>query len=112
MLKSYYGSRNFIELSLPCSAGIVFSMFFSFDFGREAAGSRERRVWASKIVCFVTCSCWNVIMARGFFFYRAPMLGGERFCNAISSASISDRSRLRSKKVSKKEPKRLRNMED
>ena len=44
---------------------------------------------------------------------RAPVLGGDRFFNAISSASISDRfsdrSRLRSKKVSKKVSKRNRN---
>ena len=44
---------------------------------------------------------------------RAPVLGGDRFFNAISSASISDRfsdrSRLLSKKVSKKEAKRIRN---
>ena len=67
MLKSYYGPRIFIEISLPCSAGIVFSSFFLFDFRCEAAGSRERRVWASKIVCFVTFSCWDAIMARGLF---------------------------------------------
>ena len=44
---------------------------------------------------------------------RAPVLGGDRFFNAISSVSISDRfsdrSRLRSKKVSKKVSKRNRN---
>ena len=44
---------------------------------------------------------------------RAPVLGGDRFFNAISSASISnrfsDRSRLLSKKVSKKESKRIQN---
>ena len=40
---------------------------------------------------------------------RAPVLGGDRFFNATSSVSISDRSRLRSKKVSKKVSKRNRN---
>ena len=44
---------------------------------------------------------------------RAPVLGGDRFFNATSSVSISDRfsdrSRLRSKKLSKKVSKRNRN---
>ena len=47
------------------------------------------------------------------FLNRAPVLGGDRFFNATSSVSISDRfsdrSRLRSKKVSKKVSKRNRN---
>ena len=50
---------------LPCSAGIVFSMFFLFDFGCEAAGSRERRFWVSKRFCFIRFLSWNAIMARG-----------------------------------------------
>ena len=48
-----------------------------------------------------------------FSLNRAPVLGGDRFFNATSSVSISDRfsdrSRLRSKKVSKKDSKRNRN---
>ena len=40
-------------------------MFFLFDFGCEAAGSRERRFWASKRLCFIRFLYWNAIMARG-----------------------------------------------
>ena len=50
---------------------------------------------------------------EAFSLNRAPLLGGDRFFTAISSASISDRfsdrSRLRSKKLSKKISKRIRN---
>ena len=51
--------------------------------------------------------------SEDFSLNRAPVLGGDRFFNATSSVSISDRfsdrSRLRSKKVSKKESKRIQN---
>ena len=54
-----------------------------------------------------------LLWLEDFSLNRAPVLGGDRFFNAVSSASISDRfsdrSRLRSKKVSKKVLKRIRN---
>ena len=54
-----------------------------------------------------------LLWLEAFSLNRAPVLGGDRFFNAISSASISDRfsdrSRLRSKKVSKKVSKRIQN---
>ena len=54
-----------------------------------------------------------LLWLEAFSLNRAPVLGGARFFNAISSASISDRLsdrlRLRSKKVSKKVSKRNRN---
>ena len=37
------------------------------DFGPDHAGSRELLVFASKRLCFVVFPCWNVSLARGFF---------------------------------------------
>ena len=83
-------------------SGIVFSMIFCSILDMEAAGSRERLVWASQVVCFVRFYLEMLLWLEDCSLNRAPMPGGDRFFNAISSASISDRfsdrSRLRSKK--------------
>ena len=54
-----------------------------------------------------------LLWLEDFSLNRAPVLGGDRFFNATSSVSISDRlsdrSRLRSKKISKKDSKRNQN---
>ena len=80
-------------------------MFFLFDLRRHAAGSRERRVSASKRLCPVRFSCWNPVLVRGFFsIFNSHARRGSFFqCKLFrfDFDRFSDRSMLRSKKVSK-----------
>ena len=88
MLNCCSFSRIFLELSLPCSAGMVFSMFFLLDLRLEAAGSRERLVWASQSRCFVRFSCKDVVLARGFCLKYRPRARRESFFSIFLVALI------------------------
>ena len=63
--------------------GDRFFMFLLFDLRREAAGSRERRISASKRLCFIRFLCWNAIAARGLFSQSCSRAGRGSFfqCN-------------------------------
>ena len=88
-------------------------MLGHFNTDARHFGSRERRVWASQSVCFITFPSWDVSMARGFSSQSCSRARrGSLFqCNSSNSIAnrFSDRSRLLSKKVSKKVSKRIRN---
>ena len=96
--------------------GDRFFNVFLFDFGCGAAGSRERRFWASKRLCFIRFLSWNVIMARGiggsFSQSCSRARRGSFFqCNffRFDFGSIFWSIKASIKKVSKKVSKRNRN---
>ena len=52
-----FSLEGFSRHLTPMLGGDRFSMIFLFDFGCEAAGSRERRISASKRLCFIRFLC-------------------------------------------------------